>query len=512
MTRPCACWPTRFTGFWRPSARCAPLGAPGAEVWTGRSRVGWNRYRSRAEKIERPLTNLRCAGLGPSFHWGVKTEWRGTALLVLAIGVVGALAWPVSTHAARPSTHPAGASGESDAADAESHPILFNDEEIVRLSAPHKGEPAAVRAASASRALETALHKPEGAVEARVSESTAVIYVGGRAIFELGVGDSEAAGRPSLRVFAGEVADSVRRAAAGERKRRAIAERVLGVSGVVFLGFLAWMLIGVAGQVAERATRWLEGDARNIGSLRLKRIELLPASAVREGLRLGVFSGLWLTRLGLFYTWLLAVLSLFPATRPWAAVATGFLFAPALDLVGRIASRLPLLLAVVLSLLTVLLVVRFISLYARGIERREIKNVWVRPETARTTGTLLSVGLGLGSLLFITPLLSGSGDGSLPRLGLLGFLAIALGATPLIASCLLGVRMVYGRLWNLGDRAEYGGEKGEIASIGLLDVCLQGEDGAIVRVPHLMSLWKPTRIYPKTASPADPTQSDPDES
>jgi small-conductance mechanosensitive channel len=254
-------------------------------------------------------------------------------------------------------------------------------------------------------------------------------------------------------------------------------------------------LLGVAAQIAARAAKWIEEDTRIIRGLRLQRVEILPVSAVREGLRLGVFVGLWLTRLGLVYTWVLAVLSLFPATRPLAGRATGFLFAPAVELLARLATRLPLFIAVLLALLMVLLVVRFISLYARGIERREIASKWARPETARTTGRLLSVGLGLGSLLFITPLLSGASDGPLPRLGFLGFLAVALGATPIVTSCLLGMRMVYGRLWRLGDSAEYGGERGVLESVGLFDVRLRGTDGSVVRVPHLMSLWRPTRIY-----------------
>jgi hypothetical protein len=66
--------------------------------------------------------------------------------------------------------------------------------------------------------------------------------------------------------------------------------------------------------------------------------------------------------------------------------------------------------------------------------------------------------------------------------------------------------MVYGQIWHLGDIAEYGGEQGQLEGIGLFDVQLRREDGAIVRVPHLMSLWKATRVYapPKGLEPNHP--------
>jgi small-conductance mechanosensitive channel len=243
-------------------------------------------------------------------------------------------------------------------------------------------------------------------------------------------------------------------------------------------------------------TRRIETDGKFIGAIHFGELELLPRAAARDALRLFIFGALWLVRFGLFYFWILAGLSLFASTRPLAGRATGYLFAPALDLVGQMVARLPLLLALFLTFAVVLLLMRFVTLYCAAIERGEIHNAWIRPETARTSGTLLVAALSLAALLFVSPLFAGNADGSLPRIGLLLLGAIALGATPFLGSCLLGIRAVYDNAWRPGDRIEYGGQSGRVERLGLYDATLRGEDGAELRVPHLLSLWHPTRIYP----------------
>lgn len=279
--------------------------------------------------------------------------------------------------------------------------------------------------------------------------------------------------------------------AAGARQE--VAELVLAISGVVFWGFISWLLVRAAGRIARRTAARIEASEA-IGAVQFHQVELLPVAVTRELARLSVFGALWVTRLGLGYLWLLGALSLFPAGRPYAATLTAYLFAPVLHLFAQLAARLPSLIALLVALMVVLLVLRFVTLYSRAVERGELESSWVRPERARTTGTLLAVGVALSALLFLPPILSGTADGSLPRMGLLGLGALALGATPVLASCVLGIRVVYTQSWKLGDLVEYGGERGRVEQLGLFDLSLRREDEAQVRVPHLMSLWHPTRI------------------
>lgn len=326
---------------------------------------------------------------------------------------------------------------------------------------------------------------------------------------ELSEEDRKLSSHAALGPYADEIAGRIRHSLNEEHRRRKIAKHVLGVSTVAFLGLLAWFAMGVAGRVARRAERRLERNLASIGAVRIHGVELLPATATREGARLSVVGALWLVRIGLAYSWTLLALSLFGPTRAYASLATGYLFTPALELLGRLAERIPMVIALALALFVVFLIVRFVMLYCGAVERSEIENRWLRPETARTTGTLLAVCVCLAALLFVTPLLAGTSDGALTRIGLLGVGTIALAGIPVIGSCLLGIRIIYGRAWSFEDLIEYGGEKGHVVRMDLFDATLKREDGAIVRVPHLMSLWQPTRIYPTpkprgSTPPADP--------
>lgn len=389
---------------------------------------------------------------------------------------------------------PSGPAPADVSASAAGTPVRLGDKELFSLSTEENT--ALARASAASRVLDAAVHRGETKVVSQMEGEVAKISVGTALLVELSQADATAAGHRDLRAYAADTSRRIRSALSEERTRRTLASRVLSVSSVVFLGFVAWMLVGVVGRTARRTTLRIERDKSVVGAIRVGELELLPAAAARDALRLLIFGGLWLVRFGLFYFWILAALSLFDSTRPLAGRATGFLFAPALDLLGQMVARLPLLLALLLTFGVVLLMVRFVTLYCAGIERREIQSAWIRPETARTSGTLLVVALCLAALLFVSPLFAGNADGSLPRIGLLLMGAIALGATPFLGSCLLGIRAVYENAWRPGDLIDYGGQRGRVEEIGLYDVTMRAEDGAQLRVPHLMSLWYPTRIYP----------------
>jgi hypothetical protein len=339
-------------------------------------------------------------------------------------------------------------------------------------------------------------------------DGAASVHVGPDAVLVLTPADAQAEGREDLPVLAEEAATRIRRAIKREKNRRMVAERVLGASGIVFFGIVGLLLIQLVGRLARRANRWVTNKGGELRAVRLGAIELLPASTSREGLRVVIFGGAWLVRAGIAYSWVLAVLSLFATTRPLVGRAAGYLFTPAIDLLSRLASRLPLVLALFLALLIVVSVIRFVTLYADAVQKGEIESDWLRPETARISGKLLAFLACLLALLFVTPLLTGDSDGSLTRVGVLGLGALALGATPLLASCVLGARVVYGSTVLPGNRVEYGGQRGEVRAIGLFDLILTAEDGSQIRVPHLMSLWYATRVFPSSIDGARP-KSDP---
>jgi hypothetical protein len=65
----------------------------------------------------------------------------------------------------------------------------------------------------------------------------------------------------------------------------------------------------------------------------------------------------------------------------------------------------------------------------------------------------------------------------------------------LLASMCVGIAIVYGRGLRQGDFANFGPHAGRIETVTLLEVRLRDGNGSELRVPHLLSLFYPTRVF-----------------
>jgi small-conductance mechanosensitive channel len=382
-------------------------------------------------------------------------------------------------------------------------PVTLNDEELFVLHDTIGKQGPADRARTATQVLDGLKSQTTTPIRLVPTARGITVYGAKRPIVELTQADSEGAGRAELRAFADEVKISVVEGLARERTRSRVAQKVLAVSSVVFLGLLSLLLLRGVGNAARRARRRLYDEKRDLGALRIDQVELLPQGAVREGLGALLFSASWAARAVILYSYVLVCLSLFENTRELARSATGHLLAPVADILKRLASNLPLTLSVVLVLAVVGVLIRFVQTYARAIEGGSTQSEWFSPDTARVTGHLLSAALFFTCLLFIAPLLTGRTDGVLPRIGVLGLGALSLACSPLLACAAIGTRQVYANLLRRGDDVEYGGRRGVVERVELLDLALRTTEGAKVRVPHLLSLFHPTVVFPKAAYPKE---------
>jgi hypothetical protein len=325
------------------------------------------------------------------------------------------------------------------------------------------------------------------------------IYAGETLLLRLAELDATQAGRSDFRAYAVGVQNKLRDVFKREHQRSAIAERVLAASTVVFLGLMGLLLLRAVRSLARRARHRVH-QGEQVAAMRVGTVELLPAGAVREGVRVALVVGSWFVHLVVLYAWVVMSLSLFESTRRVAERATGTLFAPVWALLGRLAGEVPVLVALVFALLILALVMRFIGAYFSAIERGEVEVDWVRPEAARITGHLLSIAVTIAAFLFVAPLLTGSDRGVFSRIGELGLAILALSTTPILASSALGVRLVYMHAFRKGDQISYGGHVGRVQRVGLFDLVLHGENDVIIVVPHVFSLWHATQIFPRRPS------------
>jgi Mechanosensitive ion channel len=404
--------------------------------------------------------------------------WRGW-LTVIACAVWVAVARAQAPEALPPTPPPAD--------------VTLNESAVFRLYRGEGSLSVEQRAQRASRALADVV---EGEEPAAVSPRGVVraVLVGTVPVIELSEEDARLAGDSSLEVHAERVKQRVRSALLRERERSKIANTVFSASLVVFFGLITVYLIRKLQEYSARSRRFLVIAPHRVPALRLQRLEVMGPAALRSVLLVLVSIGHGLGMFGLAYLWLVVSLSLFAGTRPYVEKLTGLVLSPLSGLVTRVAAELPVLVVVVIAVALVAVIVRTVELFFASVARGETRLNWLEPELAAASSTLTRVGLVIFALVFVGPVITGSPEGALGRTGVIILVALALSSTPLLASIVAGVALSFARAVRVGDRIEYGGRVGVVRDIGVVVMTLDDDEGGYIRVPHALSLVRPTRV------------------
>ncbi|MEO6598968.1 MAG: mechanosensitive ion channel family protein [Polyangiaceae bacterium] len=373
--------------------------------------------------------------------------------------------------------------------------VRLGDAPVFTLQVARGNKSPEVRAREASDALQRAFNADKSVqVSHHPVGDEVLVQIGQTPIVQLSQDDANAAGDTSLEVFAGGVAAQVRDAIDSERKRAAIAKSVFSISLLVFFGLIAFYLIGKIGEFAETAREFLDKRPDRELSIKVQKIEVVRPATLRSSAVMALSLGKWLGQAAIAYAWLVVVLSLFEATRNYTQRLTGFVLGPVSQLMERIATALPLLVVAGLAGLAVFVLVRFVGLFFASVARGETPLPWLPADLAAPTSVLLRSGIVVTALVFAGPVVTGDANGALGRSGAILLIALALAATPLLASGIVGITVLFGRRLRLGEFAEMGGIVARISAINLLEVRLVDVHRTELRVPHLVSLVRPLRV------------------
>jgi small-conductance mechanosensitive channel len=391
----------------------------------------------------------------------------------------------------------AAASGSAAAARAPAPgEIRVHEKTVFVLRAARAGKSAQERAKDANSALEGLLAQSDdiGAARFEETQNTAVVFVGKTPIVTLGEEDVEASGEASLNVLAAQVTAHLGQGVSTERKRSAIATTVFSFSLLIFSALLAFLFLNRLSDGAAKLKARIGDNPEKVTGLRLGNVEFISAGAARGALSVGLALGHRFIQIAIAYGWLIFALSLFEATRGYTERLTGMVVKPLYGLAARIGGALPLVVVAALAVLAVSVLVRFVGLFFDSISRGDTRVQWLSRDLARPTSVLARFGLVVVALVLASPLITGESDGVISRIGLIGLIAVALAATPLLASAVVGVTVVFGRRMKRGDDVEVGGQRGKVLDVSLLDVRIEDDALAEVRVPHLLGLVHPTRV------------------
>ncbi len=378
--------------------------------------------------------------------------------------------------------------------------VKVADKVLVVLSGPQGDLSATERARLANQDIAALLDAPDTLGAVHLDESTtglAVVYAGKTPVLTLSAADATAAGQPSLQVLAADVALRLGDELHSEKRRSQIATTVFSLSLVVLIGLMAFLLLGGVNGVASRLQEVQATNPAHLSSLRVGKIEVLSAAAVRSTVAIGLLVVHRLAQFRIIYGSLLFSLSLFDATRPWTERLTGLVLSPLSSLVSRVSGALPVLVIVLIASTVVFIFIRFIRLFFEGVARGETRIAWLPSDFAQPISLLLRPAVVVAALLVATPLTSGSDEGAFARAGLAALFAIGLAITPVLASLAAGSLVVFRRRLRIGDWVELGPRTGLVLAVSLLEVRLLDRVGTEVRVPHLMGLFQPTRVIGK---------------
>jgi hypothetical protein len=402
------------------------------------------------------------------------------ALLLLATLAVTLLSWWANADAPPPGFE-----------------VRLHEKAVFTLRGDRAGQSARDRARAASRALESELDDPEQPLT-RVEEATpesAVIFIGKTPVVTLGEADAESAGGDvTLHVYAEGVASKIDTTLRAERKRSAIATRVLSFSLLVSSALLTVLLFRRVGDLSGRARLWVRTNPDRIPALKLGRIEVVRPAAVRGALSIALALGHRIAQFAICYSWLIFALSRFEATRDYTDRLASFVLTPLSALIGRVGAALPLFVVAAVAAVALGVAVRFVELFFAGVTRGETHLTWLPRELAAPTSVLVRAGIVLVCIVLAAPLLTGTDDGALSRAGVVALVALGLACTPVLACAAAGVPMVFGRRVKRGDFVEAGGRAGVVRDVTLLELVLEDPVGCEVRVPQLLALWHPTRV------------------
>jgi hypothetical protein len=373
--------------------------------------------------------------------------------------------------------------------------VKLHDTLVFRLWVGHRQATAATRAHTASRALEVALDRGHGGVHMELQADARVVYIGDSPIIELYPEDARATGDASLDVYAAKITSRVRETFEAEKRRRDIAATVFSISLVVFFGLIALYVLRKIGELAKRARDVMIEQPERIGPVRVNTIEVIGAGPLRASLLAAAIVGRWVLQIAVIYVWLVLSLSRFDATRPLTAHLTSSLIGPLTSLAQRALSAVPLVVVTLALAVALYVVLRFVELFFAGVSRGQERASWVPRDLVTPTSSVVRVGVVLLALIFAGPAVTGDPDSVLAKLGSMVLLSLALAATPLLCTLVLGVVTIFTRRLRVGRLVALAGQVGRVVSVGLLEVVLRDNDGCDVHVPHLAALLKPARFF-----------------
>ncbi len=326
------------------------------------------------------------------------------------------------------------------------------------------------------------------AITTEDAETTSSIVSGDTVIMTVTDMDAAAAGVPRQQLAAKD-AEIIRSTIAGFHREHSLRTILLGalwaLLATIALIFIL-KLIGMLFRTLYAKLRFWHG--KYIHSIRIQKLELLPAERITNFLLLFARVLRLVLSLLLAYFYLSLVFSFFPWTRGYASVLFGYVLYPLRTVGSAFAAFLPNLFFIAVILVVAYYAVKVVKFLFSELEKGTISLPGFYRDWAQPTYKIARFLIIVFTAVVIFPYLPGSKSPAFQGISIFVGLLVSLGSSSAISNIVAGVMLTYTRGFQTGDRVKIGETTGDVVEKTLLVTRVRTIKNVDISIPNALVL------------------------
>ncbi|MGH9743229.1 MAG: mechanosensitive ion channel family protein [Candidatus Acidiferrum sp.] len=300
--------------------------------------------------------------------------------------------------------------------------------------------------------------------------------------------DAKSAGK-SRQDLAQEYAAKIREAAESLRQQHSLRSMTIailwGLGATIVLFLLLKLLIVLFRRVYSIIRSW---HGKYIRSIRIQRLELLPAERITSMLLFLARALKVLLMFALAYAYVSFAFSLFPSTRGYANLLLGYVLYPLRAVWQAAVGFVPNLFFIAVILLAAYYLSKVIRFFFTQLERQTISLSGFYPEWAQPTYKIVRVLIVAFTLVVIFPYLPGAKSPAFQGVSIFFGLLFSLGSTSAVANVVAGTVLTYTRAFQEDDRVKMGDTVGDVLGRNFLVTRVRIIKNEKISIPNSMLL------------------------
>lgn len=300
--------------------------------------------------------------------------------------------------------------------------------------------------------------------------------------------DAVAAGR-SRQELAKDYAGKIQAAALALQREFSFKTVLFATTYTVLATVLLLLVLKLLAVVFPKFYRKVESwHGVYIRSLRIQKLELLPAERI-TGLLTSLAKLLRaIISLLLFYVYVTLVLGFFPWTRGYSGALSQYILSPVRAVAGAILAFLPNVFFILVILAAAYYVVKFVKFVFSEIAKGTVTLPGFYAEWAQPTYKIARFLIVAFTAVVLFPYLPGSKSPAFQGVSIFLGLLLSLGSSSAVANVVAGTVLTYTRAFTIGDRIKIGDALGDVTEKTLLVTRIRTIKNVDIAIPNALVL------------------------